>query len=239
MIEPFVLLHSFYRTAFLTARYASLISISGRNHCRRFKDLDHRCESREWMFSFHRCWKLIQLSGSRFFLYVDVVLTVCYVLCFPFFLNAVSGCDNVHLRDSFRVRMIGTIQYTLASVSLTNCRSGRHLHCGDMRYSKAMDAWPALQKPFSTVFLDTTYCNPNFAFPSQESMIDFVSTFCGRICSERSDVRIVVGMDVLSSFIEGSPDTYCMIGAYSIGKERLAVSVAEVRKIVLSKKVHD
>lgn len=53
------------------------------------------------------------------------------------------------------------------------CSSGagavRYLHCGDMRYSPAMQSWPQLGawRGCEGVFLDTTYCQPKHTFPTQ------------------------------------------------------------------------
>ncbi|KAG2439579.1 hypothetical protein HXX76_004931 [Chlamydomonas incerta] len=47
----------------------------------------------------------------------------------------------------------------------------RYLHCGDMRYSPAMQSWPQLAgwRGCEGVFLDTTYCQPKHTFPTQAS----------------------------------------------------------------------
>lgn len=54
-------------------------------------------------------------------------------------------------------------------------RDGRRfLHCGDMRFSEAMLRNPhvaACRQAQTTVFLDTTYCNPRYTFPQQASAV--------------------------------------------------------------------
>lgn len=45
----------------------------------------------------------------------------------------------------------------------------RYIHCGDMRYSPALKANPALVafRGAEAVYLDTTYCHPQHTFPLQ------------------------------------------------------------------------
>ena len=82
------------------------------------------------------------------------------------------------------------------------------LHTGDCRYNAAaMPAamWAALA-PVRTLILDTTYCAPQYTFPPQAEVIDFV---------ERAMRAEAFNKNVLF-----------LIGSYSIGKERLYFEVA-------------
>lgn len=49
------------------------------------------------------------------------------------------------------------------------------LHTGDFRFSEEMTRISVLQTvPIDTLILDTTYCNPQYDFPKQEAVIQFV-----------------------------------------------------------------
>ncbi|XP_047170038.1 DNA cross-link repair protein SNM1 isoform X1 [Vigna umbellata] len=89
------------------------------------------------------------------------------------------------------------------------------LHTGDFRFSDEMTINPLLKMcPIDTLILDTTYCNPQYDFPKQEAVIQFV-------------------IDAIQAETF-NPKTLFLIGSYTIGKERIFLEVARA----LSKKVH-
>ncbi|CBI20745.3 hypothetical protein VitviT2T_004525 [Vitis vinifera] len=89
------------------------------------------------------------------------------------------------------------------------------LHTGDFRFSEEMTSMSVLQMcPIHTLILDTTYCNPQYDFPKQEAVIQFV-------------------IDAIQAEAF-NPRTLFLIGSYTIGKERLFLEVARV----LRKKVY-
>ncbi|XP_028059645.1 uncharacterized protein LOC114263338 isoform X1 [Camellia sinensis] len=89
------------------------------------------------------------------------------------------------------------------------------LHTGDFRFCEEMAKIPVLQMcSVQTLILDTTYCNPQYDFPKQEAVIQFV-----------------VEAIQAEAF---NPKTLFLIGSYTIGKERLFLEVARV----LRKKVY-
>ncbi|XP_010518204.1 PREDICTED: DNA cross-link repair 1A protein-like [Camelina sativa] len=81
------------------------------------------------------------------------------------------------------------------------------LHTGDFRYSEEMANW-LIGSHISSLILDTTYCNPQYDFPKQEAVIQFV-----------------VEAIQAEAF---NPKTLFLIGSYTIGKERLFLEVARV-----------
>lgn len=81
------------------------------------------------------------------------------------------------------------------------------LHTGDFRYSEEMLNL-LTGSPISSLVLDTTYCNPQYDFPKQEAVIQFV-----------------VEAIQAEAF---NPKTLFLIGSYTIGKERLFMEVARV-----------
>ncbi|KAK1393689.1 Sterile alpha motif domain-containing protein [Heracleum sosnowskyi] len=89
------------------------------------------------------------------------------------------------------------------------------LHTGDFRFDEEMTRIPALQDcHVDRLILDTTYCDPQYDFPKQEAVIQFV------IEAIQAEVF--------------NPKTLFLIGSYTIGKERLYLEVARV----LRKKVY-
>ncbi|KAG7570597.1 DNA repair metallo-beta-lactamase [Arabidopsis thaliana x Arabidopsis arenosa] len=81
------------------------------------------------------------------------------------------------------------------------------LHTGDFRYCEEMSNW-LTGSHISSLILDTTYCNPQYDFPKQEAVIQFV-----------------VEAIQAEAF---NPKTLFLIGSYTIGKERLFLEVARV-----------
>ncbi|XXG40719.1 hypothetical protein AAC387_Pa01g1367 [Persea americana] len=89
------------------------------------------------------------------------------------------------------------------------------LHTGDFRFCAKMASIPVLQTcSIHTLILDTTYCNPQYDFPKQEAVIQFV-----------------IEAIQAEAF---NPKTLFLIGSYTIGKERLFLEVARC----LRKKVY-
>ncbi|XP_047313576.1 DNA cross-link repair protein SNM1-like [Impatiens glandulifera] len=89
------------------------------------------------------------------------------------------------------------------------------LHTGDFRFCDKMETISHLQDcRIQTLVLDTTYCDPQYDFPKQEAVIQFV-----------------IEAIQAEAF---NPKTLFLIGSYTIGKERLFLEVARV----LHTKVH-
>ncbi|KAI5076808.1 hypothetical protein GOP47_0008873 [Adiantum capillus-veneris] len=82
------------------------------------------------------------------------------------------------------------------------------LHTGDFRFSEDMASNLMLQAcNIHTVILDTTYCNPQYVFPKQEVVIQFI-------------------IDAIQAEAF-NPSTLFLIGTYTIGKERIFFEVAK------------
>ncbi|KAJ0491805.1 putative sterile alpha motif domain, DNA repair metallo-beta-lactamase [Helianthus annuus] len=88
------------------------------------------------------------------------------------------------------------------------------LHTGDFRFSEDMTKIASLQTRVHTLVLDTTYCDPQYDFPKQEAVIQYVLE---AIQAEAFN-----------------PKTLFLIGSYTIGKERVFMEVARV----LQKKIY-
>ncbi|KAK4416448.1 DNA ligase 6 [Sesamum alatum] len=100
----------------------------------------------------------------------------------------------------------------------------KYVHTGDFRYCDEMKNESALSEFIGAdaVFLDTTYCNPKFVFPSQEESIDYIVGVIERIGVENEGV---VAKNVLF-----------LVATYVIGKERILVEISRrcKRKIHVS-----
>lgn len=88
------------------------------------------------------------------------------------------------------------------------------LHTGDFRAGQFMENYPELRsllsprQRVSRLFLDTTYCDPSYDFPSQKDVIEFA---------------VAKTMDVVSR----NPNTMVAVGTYTIGKERICTAIAD------------
>jgi DNA cross-link repair 1A protein len=144
----------------------------------------------------------------------------------------------------------------------SNPKVQRVLHCGDFRACPAHIAHPLLmpdivdsitgktkRQKIDVCYLDTTYLNPRYAFPSQEDVIKACADMCVSLKKEKaeeSDTWEVVkkeragiemakfigaaiksdsiAMEVSSTKSRGRLLVIC--GTYSIGKERICMGIA-------------
>ncbi|KAJ5875081.1 DNA cross-link repair protein pso2/snm1 [Penicillium subrubescens] len=135
-------------------------------------------------------------------------------------------------------------------------RRQRILHCGDFRASPTHVQHPLLrpdpinpvtgqprQQRIDTCYLDTTYLNPKYAFPSQEDVITACSELCVRLNEESgvgSELGKTNGGSLMNKFFSSITKSdsaseqsssnggrlLVVIGTYSIGKERICMGIA-------------
>ncbi|KAK4393580.1 DNA ligase 6, partial [Sesamum angolense] len=100
----------------------------------------------------------------------------------------------------------------------------KYVHTGDFRYCDEMKNESALSEFIGAdaVFLDTTYCNPKFVFPSQEESIDYIVGVIERIGVDYDGVA--------------AKNVLFLVATYVIGKERILVEISRrcKRKIHVS-----
>ncbi|KAF8818522.1 Dna repair metallo-beta-lactamase, partial [Cardiosporidium cionae] len=98
------------------------------------------------------------------------------------------------------------------------------LHTGDFRYHPKMKEYPAfIHTKIERVYLDTTYCNANFTFPSQEESISEVVTIIAQRLQEEKQKQEEASL----SFESSSRRTLFLLSAYRIGKERMFLTAGK------------
>ena len=115
--------------------------------------------------------------------------------------------------DHFRVTLLEANHCPGAVLLFFRLNNGKCiLHTGDFRADDALISNQLFQdSKVSTLYLDTTYLNPKYTFPSQKETIQFTT-------------QIV--LDCLARF----PNTLVVTGTYTIGKERIFVNIAHALK---------
>ncbi|XP_047153019.1 DNA ligase 6 isoform X1 [Vigna umbellata] len=107
----------------------------------------------------------------------------------------------------------GAVQFLFAIPCADGTAALRYVHTGDFRFSSSMVSEPALASfvGADAVFLDTTYCNPKFVFPSQEESIDYVASVVERVERECGD---------------SNDKVLFLVATYVIGKEKILLELA-------------
>ena len=83
------------------------------------------------------------------------------------------------------------------------------LHTGDFRACAKMEEYPELlNTTVDSLYLDTTYCKPEYDFPCQSSVIS-------------------TSISVTKRHLLNYPKTLICVGSYTIGKERIFTALAE------------
>ena len=83
------------------------------------------------------------------------------------------------------------------------------LHTGDFRACPEMEEFPELwNNKIDQLYLDTTYCKPEYDFPPQSAVINTT-------------------VDLVKKHLEKYPKTLICAGSYTIGKERIFIAIAQ------------
>lgn len=126
-------------------------------------------------------------------------------------------CELI-LIDGWEVYLIdanhcpGAVQF-LFRFPVSEGKTEKYVHTGDFRYCDSMKSLPVLNEFIGSnaVFLDTTYCDPKFVFPSQEESIDYVVGVIQRIGAENEG---------------GMKNVLFLVATYLIGKEKILLEIS-------------
>ncbi|XP_055786776.1 DNA cross-link repair 1A protein isoform X1 [Salvelinus fontinalis] len=122
--------------------------------------------------------------------------------------------------DGFKVTLLDANHCPGAAMLLLFLPDGQTvLHTGDFRADPSMEAYHELLScRVQTLYLDTTYCSPEYTFPTQQEVINLAAN-TAVMC------------------VTLNPRTLVVCGSYSVGKEKVFLALAEVlgSKVCLSR----
>uniref|UniRef100_A0A8C7DID1 DNA cross-link repair 1A protein n=1 Tax=Oncorhynchus kisutch TaxID=8019 RepID=A0A8C7DID1_ONCKI len=122
--------------------------------------------------------------------------------------------------DGFKVTLLDANHCPGAAMLLLFLPDGQTvLHTGDFRADPSMEAYHELLScRVQTLYLDTTYCRPEYTFPTQQEVIN-------------------VAANTAFMCVTLNPRTLVVCGSYSVGKEKVFLALAEVlgSKVCLSR----
>lgn len=122
--------------------------------------------------------------------------------------------DVEHNIEGVKVTMLEANHCPGAALIHFRLRDGRcYLHTGDFRACKSMQSHPLLANHrVNLLYLDTTYCNPKYRFPSKDDVLSFV-------------------VKTAKQCLKKQPRTLIVVGAYSIGKECVYLALSEALRV--------
>ncbi|XP_010249351.1 PREDICTED: DNA cross-link repair protein SNM1 isoform X2 [Nelumbo nucifera] len=132
-----------------------------------------------------------------------------FLLVNPSFVHPLE-LDIEYVIDGIKVTMLEANHCPGAALVHFRLENGQcYLHTGDFRACKLMQSYPLLvNHRVNVLYLDTTYCNPKYRFPSKEDVLDFI-------------------VKTTKNSLKRHPKTLIVVGAYSIGKECVYLAISE------------
>ncbi|KAG1346971.1 DNA ligase [Cocos nucifera] len=136
----------------------------------------------------------------------------------PFFVVSLSLGETVEI-DGWDVTAVdanhcpGAVQFLFKAHGSGGHRPERYVHTGDFRFCDSMKLDPTLCEFIGAdaVFLDTTYCNPKYTFPSQEESVEYVVSTIKRIRDQNKGPRETI---------------LFLIATYVVGKEKILLEIS-------------
>jgi DNA cross-link repair 1A protein len=121
--------------------------------------------------------------------------------------------------NQYKIIIISNCSCPGAVVIIFELRNGqKYLHCGDFRANTDLICHPLLiRNKFDAVFIDTTYCDPEYCLPEQNEVINAVSNYIHQSVFPHAKAD------------EDISDSYLVIvGTYKIGKERIVTGICDI-----------
>lgn len=120
-----------------------------------------------------------------------------------------------------------------SALILFDSESKTILHTGDFRASTELTANICRLRPFyHEIYLDTTYLSPRYTFPPQIEVVSACAKYCVELQSkgavQRSQRTVTSFFRPISQLSADPNYKPCVfVGSYTIGKERLAIEIAQ------------
>lgn len=126
-----------------------------------------------------------------------------------------NGSVNI---ENVQISFIDANHCPGAGVFIFEGNGRKMIHCGDFRANDHVIEQLTYQN-WDTVYLDNTYDDSKYVFPTQESVIEECADWIITKCKEKPTQRRIG---------EDQPQPYLVIvGTYGIGKEKVAIGVAK------------
>lgn len=114
----------------------------------------------------------------------------------------------------------------------------RYIHTGDFRYYEGLCDHPIFKQPIDILYLDNTYGNPKYCFPTQQQVIDTLIQLYKKLETGKSIESIVSNQKTLMSWLEPrsnvkAPKIQLVMGTYTIGKEKIVLGLARALGLLI------
>lgn len=128
--------------------------------------------------------------------------------------------------------MMSDVSCPGAIIVLFKVGDQRYVHTGDFRYYDGLCRHNIFKDPIDILYLDNTYGNPKYCFPTQEKVIDTLAQLIRKLESGKSIETVLKNQKTLMSWLEPAqickkPKILFVVGTYTIGKEKIALGIAK------------
>ncbi|KNC98431.1 uncharacterized protein SPPG_06135 [Spizellomyces punctatus DAOM BR117] len=163
------------------------------------------------------------------------------------YIKALPIDEPFDLGNGHTVRLLDANHCPGAVVFVFDGNGRRVVHCGDFRYRDEMRDWPGWKDaagevlPVEDVMLDTTYCNPRFKFPKQDTITEAIGDLILRqVNSDKATTYATLTADSPNNNNNKSlwdhastlspprrRKTLFVVATYTIGKEKVLQAISD------------